>query len=160
MRELAPHLELADDDAADTAFAGYLTRYEAAWVCFDDAVPVLRQLRGRGLRIGIFTNGERSHQELKLKLVGLHEEVNLMFTSSDVSVGKPDAKSYAEVVERLGMPADEIMMVGDSLENDVLAAMDYGLDAVLLDRRDEYAESPVPRIRTLHELAGRLALAS
>lgn len=160
VRELAPHLDLADDDAADTAFAAYLTRYEAAWVCFDDAVPILRQLRGRGLRIGIFTNGERSHQELKLELVGLRGEVNLMITSSDLSVSKPDAKAYAEVVERLDVPADEITMVGDSLENDVLAAMDYGLDAVLLDRRDEYAEAPVPRIHTLAELAGRLAFAS
>lgn len=130
----------------------YLTRYEADWVCFDDAVPILRQLRGRGLRIGIFTKGERSHQELKLELVGLCEEVNLMITSSDLSVGEPYAKAYAEVVERLGVPADEITMVGDSLENDVLAT-DHGLHAVLLDRRYEYAEVPVPRIHTLDELA-------
>lgn len=159
VRELAPHLDLIDDEAADQTFAAYLTRYEAAWVCFDDAVPALRRLRARGLRVGILTNGEQAHQELKLELVGLRGEVDLMITSSELTYGKPHPLAYAVAVERLGMPADEIVMVGDSLENDVLAALDYGLDAVLLDRRGEYAESPVPRIHTLAELAGRSAFA-
>ncbi len=152
VREFAPHLKLAEDEAADAAFTAYLTRYEGAWVCFDDAIPTCRRLRALGLRIAIFTDGEQSHQQLKLDLVGLREEVDLMICSSRLPAGKPDLRAFGAAVSRLGVPAAEILMVGDSLEKDVRGALDAGLDAVLLDRHDEHPDAQVRRIRTLDAL--------
>lgn len=118
VRELAPHLDLSDDEAADAAFAGYVTRYEAAWVCLYDAIPALRRLRAHGLRLGIFTNGEQAHQELKLDLVGRRDEVDVMITPSELPFGKPHPLAYAAAVQRLRVPAAQVLMVGDSLDTE------------------------------------------
>ncbi len=114
--------------------------------------PTCRRLRALGLRIAIFTDGEQSHQQLKLDLVGLREEVDLMICSSRLPAGKPDLRAFGAAVSRLGVPAAEILMVGDSLEKDVRGALDAGLDAVLLDRHDEHPDAQVRRIRTLDAL--------
>jgi HAD superfamily hydrolase (TIGR01458 family) len=47
-------------------------------------------------------------------------------------IGKPSADFFAQAVELLGVPAGRAAMVGDDLENDVLAAQSCGLTGVLV----------------------------
>lgn len=152
VRELAPHLDLAEDAAADEVFAGYLRRYRAAWRPFDDAVPTLRRLRAEGLRLAVLTNGDEAQQQEKLDLTGLSEHVDALIASSTLPFGKPNPLAFSTAVERLGAPPDEVLMVGDSLEKDVRGALAAGLRAVLLDRSGTHAGVDVPRIVSLHEL--------
>lgn len=152
VRELAPHLDLTEDGAADEAFAGYLSRYRAAWRPFDDAVPTLRRLRADGLRLGVLTNGEEDQQREKLDRTGLSEHVDVLIASSTLPFGKPHPLAFSAAVERLGVRAEEVLMVGDSLDKDVRGALAAGLRAVLLDRSDAHAGVDVPRIRSLREL--------
>lgn len=139
------------DAEADTLFAGYLTRYEAQWVAFDDAVPTLRRVRDAGLRTVVLTNGEDGHQRLKLDLTGLAAEVDLHVSTSTLPASKPDSSAYLLTCERAGIAPAEALMVGNSLAHDVLGPIEAGLDAVLLDRHDAHPEA-APRIRTLHDL--------
>ncbi|MGN6696125.1 MAG: TIGR01458 family HAD-type hydrolase [Aquihabitans sp.] len=48
-------------------------------------------------------------------------------------VGKPSEAFFATAVADLGLPADRIAMVGDDVENDVLAAQAAGLTGVLVE---------------------------
>lgn len=152
VRELAVHLDLAEDAAADAAFAGYLSRYRAAWRPFDDAVPTLRRLRAEGFRLAVLTNGEEDQQREKLDLTGLTEHVDTLIASSTLPFGKPHPLAFATAVERLGADPEEVLMVGDSLDKDVRGALAAGLRAVLLDRSGAHAGVDVPRIRSLDEL--------
>ena len=151
VREFLPHLDLADDDAADEAFRGYSEVYHASWTCFPDAVPALRRVREAGLLAAVLTNGEHAHQRLKLERVGLVDEVDQVFTSDEFPLGKPDPAAFLGTCSRLGVEPGEALMVGDSLVADVEGALGAGLRAVLLDRRDEHP-SHSPRIRSLAEL--------
>lgn len=56
-------------------FAGYLSRYEAGWSLFDDAVPALRRARSAGLSVAIFTNGDENQQRHKLRVLGQDKDV-------------------------------------------------------------------------------------
>ncbi len=152
VREFLPHLDLVDDDQADAAFRGYLDLYEASWVCFPDAVPALRRVREAGLTAAVLTNGNRAHQQLKLSLVGLTHEIDALFTSDQFPRGKPDPAPFLGSCTRLGLEPADVLMVGDSMTSDVQGAVGAGMDAVLLDRRDEHPDSVVRRIRTLDEL--------
>jgi putative hydrolase of the HAD superfamily len=153
VRDFLPHLDLADDDAADAAFGEYLRRYEAGWALFDDAVPALRRARAAGLLVGVLTNGEQAHQALKLDLMGLTTEVDVLVSSSTLSAAKPDPRAFHEACERIEVEPAEALMVGNSLEHDVTGALAAGLDAVLLDRSDAHTGAGVSRVRSLDELA-------
>jgi putative hydrolase of the HAD superfamily len=144
------------DDEADLVFEGYVTRYEAEWKVFDDAVPALRAIRGAGLPTVVFTNGNEAHQRLKLDRLGLSDEIDVMISTEKMPAGKPDPRAFQQALDRLGLAPDDVLMVGDSLEKDVRAALAVGIDAVLVDRNDVHAEAGVRRIRSLHELESGL----
>jgi len=72
--------------------------------------------------------------------------------SSALPAGKPDPRAFRHTLTLLGVDAGAALMVGDSIEKDVLGARAAGLDAVLLDRDDAYAGRDVTRVRSLHEL--------
>ncbi|TQL67760.1 putative hydrolase of the HAD superfamily [Nocardioides albertanoniae] len=141
-----------DDAEADALFAGYLKRYEAQWVAFDDAVPTLRRVHEAGLRAVVLTNGEDAHQRLKLDLTGLAAEVDLLVSTSTLPASKPDPRAYRLTCERAGVAPAEALMVGNSLAHDVLGAIDAGLDAVLVDRHDAHPDAHVRRVASLDAL--------
>lgn len=140
------------DAEADELFAGYLKRYEAEWVAFGDAVPTLRRVRAAGLTAVILTNGDETHQRLKLEVTGLAPEVDLLVSTSTLPASKPDPRVYGLACERAGVTPSEALMVGNSLTHDVLGPIAAGLDAILLDRDGAHLEADVRRIATLHDL--------
>jgi putative hydrolase of the HAD superfamily len=141
----------ATDDEADELFSGYLSRYEARWAAFDDAVPALRRVHDAGLVAAVLTNGDAAHQALKLERVGLAEHLDVVVASDDLPAGKPDPRAYAAACEVLGVAPGDVLMVGNDVEKDYQGPLDAGLGAVLLDRHDRHPEVP-GRIRTLDEV--------
>lgn len=141
-----------DDDEADALFATYLTRYEAGWVAFDDALPTLQRARRLGLQIAVLTNGEEAQQRLKLEALGFAREIDLLICSSILSFGKPDPRAFQEAVDLAGVAPSEAVMVGDSLDIDIRGALAAGLRAVLLDREARHIDIDVARIGSLAEL--------
>jgi HAD superfamily hydrolase (TIGR01450 family) len=86
-----------------------------------------------------------------------------------VSVGKPAPAGFLAAAARLGLDPDEMIMVGDDLNNDVLAAQVVGMTGVLvrtgkfgqdtLDRwaANEFAMQPNHVIDSVADLPGLLA---
>ena len=144
------------DAEADVLFAGYLERYEAGWVAFPDAGPALRRVAAAGLAVAVLTNGDEEQQRRKLARVGLAGDVGLLVASSVLPAGKPDVRAFRHTAGLLGVEPGSVLMVGDSLPKDVLAARAAGWDAVLVDRDDAYAgdvaAAGVRRVRSLDEL--------
>lgn len=142
----------ATDDEADELFSGYLTRYEAGWTAFDDAVPALRRVRDAGLVVAVLTNGDSAHQRSKLDRTGLAGHLDVVVASDDLPAGKPDPRAYVATCEILGVTPGDVLMVGNDVEKDYQGPVDAGLDAVLLDRADRHPGIE-HRIRTLDEIA-------
>ncbi|NUR97756.1 MAG: HAD family hydrolase [Kribbellaceae bacterium] len=146
------------DAEADEMFEGYVRRYEAGWAVYDDAVPALRAVRAAGLGAVVLTNGNAAHQRYKLDRMGLTAEIDELITGDDLPATKPDPRAFAYALERVGAVPADVMMVGDSLENDVRGAQAAGIHAVLVDRKDRHPRVDVPRIRSLTELTPRGAV--
>ena len=102
-----------------------------------DALSCLEVLRARGLRLGAAGNMHANHEDF------LRPHMDFVGSSARWGVEKPDAGFFARVVEHAGAPAEEIVYVGDRVDNDVLPALAAGLHAVRI-RRGEHAriESP------------------
>jgi len=90
---------------------------------------VLSELKGRETPLAILTNGKQDIQEDKLKIIGLEWMISNLLTSEKAGATKPDPKIYSWALARTKQTAGNVLMVGDSLENDVEAALRCGLSA-------------------------------
>jgi FMN phosphatase YigB (HAD superfamily) len=102
-----------------------------------DALPCLRSLRARGLRLGAAGNMYAHHEDF------LRPHVDFVGSSERWGVEKPDAGFFAHVVAAADAPAEEIVYVGDRVDKDVLPAVGAGLRAVRI-RRGAHAEVESP----------------
>ena len=105
---------------------------------FDDALPVLDELRGQGLKLGLVSNTGRNLDEF----VSHHRlEVDAALGSGAFGRTKPHPTIFRAVLERLEVEPSGAAMVGDSPEDDVEGARAAGIErAFLLDREDRYPE--------------------
>jgi HAD superfamily hydrolase (TIGR01549 family) len=118
---------------------------------FDDAIPTLEALRGR-VKLALLTNNPYGADVLDRH--GLHVDVFDSVVVADPSVRKPDPRAFAPLLDALGLAANEIAYVGDSVDADVEGALGAGLRAVWLNRwNDRWPLPPgVVSIASLSEL--------
>jgi putative hydrolase of the HAD superfamily len=127
-------------------------RDSQGWSLFPETIDVLTELKKRGLKLGVISNfDDRAYSVMRsLNILQFFDSVTL---SSEAGYCKPDREIFEAAVRSLGVPAFEVLLVGDSLHDDVEAAMRAGLSAVLLDRRNRHeSANHVPRISSLKEV--------
>lgn len=126
---------------------------------FPDAEGVLRQLRTRGYRLGIVTNGSIESQRAKLLSSGLAGLVEEVLISAEEKVKKPDVEIFVRAAERLGVKVEESVFVGDNPPTDIGGAHYAGMKTVWLKRHLAWPEdlSVVPNY-TVSRLAELLAI--
>jgi len=122
------------------------------WRAWDDVRPAFERLRDRGVRVGVISNWDRRLPGL-LDGLGLTDIVEVVVSSADVGLRKPDPRIFELACQRLGVEAARSAHVGDHLYADVLGARTAGLAPVLIDRRgDAQAPDATPVISTLDDL--------
>ena len=121
---------------------------------YEDARPVLDDLRAHGLKLGLVSNGIRDLHEF----VRHHAlDVDAVVDSRTHGYVKPHPTIFRAALERLGVDADATAMIGDSLEEDVEGARALGMRAILVDREDRYPEAD-ERLTDLLALPAALGL--
>ena len=122
---------------------------------YEDAIPVLEDLRAHGLKLGLVSNGIRDLREF----VSHHRlDVDEIVDSRTHGYVKPHPTIFRVALERLGVDAADAAMVGDSLEEDVEGARALGLRAILVDRENRYPQV-TERLTDLLALPAALGLA-
>jgi putative hydrolase of the HAD superfamily len=116
----------------------------------------LKRLKQQGYRMAVVSNAEgRVEQDLgSAGYDGLFETVVDSFL---VNVEKPDPAIFKIALERLGVPADSAVYLGDVPSVDVEGARSAGITPVLLDRHDLYPDVDAPRLRSIEEFEAWLA---
>jgi HAD superfamily hydrolase (TIGR01549 family) len=121
---------------------------------FEDALPVLEELRASALRIGLVSNGIRDLTEF----VAHHQlDVDAIVDSRSHGRVKPHPTIFQAALELLAVAPAEAVMVGDSLEEDVEGARALGMRAILVDREDRHPEVD-GRLTDLYGLPAALGL--
>jgi putative hydrolase of the HAD superfamily len=125
-------------------------------VLFDDALPIIRALRGRGKILGLVSNLSRA-LDGDCNELGLTPYIDFALTSSEIGAEKPHPPIFLAALERAGVSASEAIHVGDQYHSDVVGAKGVGISPLLLDR-DGFWEgvSDCPRIRSLGETVNYL----
>jgi putative hydrolase of the HAD superfamily len=120
---------------------------------FDDALPVLAELRQHGLKLGLVSNTGRDVDEF-LAHHGI--EIDAALSSRVHGKVKPHPTIFRAVLDRLGVEPEHAAMVGDSPEDDLEGARSLGMRAFLVDREGAYpdAEDRLPDLFALPAALG------
>ena len=130
------------DSPDPTLVAGAINAFfayeESRWFAYPDAVPVLRELASRGMRLGIFSNA--THDPFIQRLVdrlGFRPWLEPALSSAGTGIRKPDPAAFAPILDAWGLPASSVAMAGDTLEADVLGAQRAGMRSVWIRSRSD-----------------------
>jgi putative hydrolase of the HAD superfamily len=104
---------------------------------YEDVLPVLADLRARGLRIGLVSNTSR---DLDGFVRHFALGVDAWISSGTHGKVKPSPTIFRAALELLEVEPEQAAMVGDSLSDDVEGARALGLRAFLIDREGRFAE--------------------
>lgn len=133
--------------AADAIWSSHLERN--VWSRIGDGVDAaLSRLSAGGLALAVVSNSEGT-VEAMLTEVGLRRHFATVVDSWHVGVSKPDPRIFQIALDRLGVPAHQAIMVGDTPAADVAGARAAGIAAALLDPLDLYPDADVPRFTNL-----------
>jgi putative hydrolase of the HAD superfamily len=144
------------DEVLDEQFDTYLRHYREGWRPIPGGPDLVIRLLDEGYRVGILTNGQSVQQRAKLAAIGLTDPRLVVCVSEDLPAAKPSPQAYAAACSALGLPPDQVLMVGDSLINDIDGARAAGLQAVQVSAdsadRDSDADDVVERIAAVTDL--------
>jgi FMN phosphatase YigB (HAD superfamily) len=126
----------------------------------DGAQETLSQLAARH-RLAIATNATVSRRdmiELALRRVCLLPYISEIFCLTDIGAGKDSPIFWNQVVADLGARRDELVMIGDSLEQDVFAPRRFGLDSIWFNEngRNRSDARGMPTVHRLTDLVSIL----
>ncbi|MGD0915402.1 MAG: HAD family hydrolase [Thermodesulfobacteriota bacterium] len=121
---------------------------------YDDVSPALEALKA-SFQLALLTNGTPDLQWEKIAGAGIRGYFDEIVVSGEVGFGKPDARIFRIMLSRLGVAAEETVMVGNSLKSDVGGAQAVGMKAVWINRtRKAQSNNIVPdlEVSSLGEL--------
>lgn len=100
---------------------------------YQEVKAELLKLREAGILLGIIANQPVTVAET-LKKDGLYDLFKFMGISALVGIEKPKPELYELAIRELGLPAEEIVHVGNRIDNDVKPAKALGMKTVWVMR--------------------------
>lgn len=139
-------------DAADVLpLLGHAIHYEPT----SGAAATLAELQGLGLRLAVVSNFDTTLRRV-LAAAGLARHVDVVLSTAELGIRKPDPAVYAEAARRLDSVPGRVLHVGDDPIGDVDAALAAGYRAAVLVDGHPGPAARRPRIAALPELLALL----
>lgn len=134
-------LQYYDGENAEKAADAYSKRQEELICLFPDSINTLKELKSRGIRMALVTNGSSETQRRKINRFYLSGYFEFCLIEEEAGYGKPDIRVYEIALEKLSLEPHEVWMVGDNLEWDVEAPQKAGIFSVWND----YGKKGLPK---------------
>ncbi|HEX7541785.1 MAG TPA: HAD family hydrolase [Anaerolineales bacterium] len=134
------------------------------WYLEEDAISTLEKLKSRGYHLGLISNtsDDRNVKDIVDRL-GLRPFFESIVTSAALGIRKPDARIFQVALDHFRILPDAAIMVGDTLEADVLGANQSGIYSIWITRRillpeeGELVIQPQAVVTALNQIPGLLA---
>lgn len=96
---------------------------------------MLERCKNSGLKTAICTDLTAQIQFRKIVHLGLDSFIDIIVTSEEAGIEKPDSKIFQLVLNKLSLRADEAMMVGDDFSKDIIGACSVGMKAAWYNKK-------------------------
>lgn len=120
---------------------------------YPEVKEVLLKLKQMGLKIGLISAAYEEEISLVLGRANLEEEIFDVIVGADtIQKVKPHPDVFIHALRVLKSKPDETIFVGDKPDVDYMGAQNVGLQAILLDRRENKQEHGLKTIKNLKEI--------
>lgn len=145
--------QVADEDLTRQLNELFLQLLPTRTILFPDTKEVLQYLTDKGYHLHLITNGFELTQHAKLRHSGLAVFFKHVITSEGSESLKPQKEIFDYALNKTGAKVEESIMIGDTLDVDILGAMNAGMDQVHVNYNgSEQNIQPTYTIKTLMEL--------
>ena len=145
--------QIADEDLSRQLSELFLQLLPTRTLLFPDTREVLQYLTDKGYQLHLITNGFEKTQYEKLRRSGLISFFNQIITSEGSNSLKPEKEIFEYALNKANATVAESIMIGDTLDVDILGAMNIGMDQVHVNYNGEEATiKPTYTVKALKEL--------
>ena len=145
--------KIADETLAKDMSIRFLDLLPTRTILFPYAVEILEYLTNKKYELHLITNGFEKTQHSKLKYSGLDKYFRQVITSEGSSSLKPNKDIFDYAFKKTGANPSESIMLGDSIEVDIIGAMNAGIDQVFINHLNIPIEvKPTYVVTSLKEL--------
>lgn len=92
----------------------------------------LATLRRQGYRLWLLSNAQRVFTEYELRLLGLGEQFDKVYISSDHRCRKPDVRFFNALIDEQRLDRSKCLMIGNDLMTDIGGAKNAGLSTLYI----------------------------
>lgn len=118
---------------------------------YPDTIEFLSFCEGRSIDLAVVSNHDWVLPDV-LSYLGIARYFKAIVTSARVGVRKPHPLIFDRALDELDLESKEVVMIGDSIGDDVRGANSAGIDAVLIDRTSKNLTDDVLCVSTLAEI--------
>ena len=94
---------------------------------YPQALEALAYLRKKGFRLWLLSNAQHIFTAYELNALGLGEQLDGIFLSSDYGCRKPDSRFYRALLEERKLDGNRCLMIGNDRQTDIAGAQALGL---------------------------------
>lgn len=96
---------------------------------FDDVLPTIKELKKRGYKLGIITDGYKETQRAKIKALKCEELFDEIIITDELGreFWKPHKKSYEIMKKKFNCEYKNMIYVGDNEEKDFITCKELGI---------------------------------
>ena len=145
--------KIADEALAKEMSIQFLDLLPTRKILFPYAIEILDYLTGKKYELHLITNGFEKTQHSKLRYSGLDKFFKEVITSEGSNSLKPNKEIFDFAFEKTGAVPKESIMLGDSIEVDIIGAMNAGIDQVFINHNNIAIDiKPTYTVNSLKEL--------
>ena len=141
----------ATDEIIHVLSEEYINHLSSFNSLFPNTIEVLDYLRPN-YKLHIITNGFQEVQEKKLRNSGIHGFFDQIIDSEMAGVKKPNPIIFNLALNKAGAKPERSLMIGDSLEADILGAKSLGFHTIHFNAHRENSHDLAPIIYDLEEI--------
>ena len=145
--------KIADDELSKKLSIQFLDLLPTRTILFPHTKEILQYLTDKGYVLHLITNGFEKVQHSKLKYSGLDLFFKEVVTSEGSNSLKPNKEIFEYALHKSGAGLQESIMLGDTIDVDILGARNAGMDQVFVNHlKITVADQPTYMVHSLKEL--------
>lgn len=99
---------------------------------YPDVLEALAKLREKGYRLWLLSNAQRVFTAYELRHLGLGEQLEGIYISSDYGCRKPDVRFFNALLTEQKLDVKKCLMIGNDRETDIAGAKKAGIDTLYM----------------------------